>query len=151
MGPFARQSSGGLLDYANLRGATVLVVEDHTACREALVALLDGHGMSVFSASCIRDALEVFERSRPGLIVSDLGLPDGDGCDFIARVREIGGRDGCFVPAVALTAFLLSEVSGRALRAGFQACLAKSDINALIAELSALSNGPNSSRPHARK
>jgi CheY-like chemotaxis protein len=145
MGPVAGQSFAGVLGCANLRGATVLVVEDHAACREALVAFLDGQGMSVFSASCIRDALEVFERSRPGLIVSDLGLPDGDGCELIARVREIGGRDGCFVPAIALTAFLLSDVRSRALHAGFQACLAKSDINALVAQLSALSNGPNSS------
>lgn len=136
MGTFISQSFGDLWTLANLRGARVLLLEDHDASREALVRLLGSNGMSVVSASCIREALEAFERTPPRLIVSDMHLPDGDGCDFIARVRALG--HGVLVPAVAVTALLLPEVRLRALKAGFQACLAKCDIDALLRRLSTL-------------
>lgn len=80
--------------------------------------------MEVFSASCVGEALEFFERARPHVIVSDLGLPDADGYSFIRRVRELGA-DAAALPAVAVTAFVEPEARRRALLAGFQACLPK--------------------------
>ena len=106
-----------------LNGLTILVLEDHDETRKALAMLLQALGMTVLPAASIGDADRVLQRVSPRLILSDLGLPDGNGCDFIARVRR--GRDGDELPAVALSALASPEVRDRALASGFQAFFSK--------------------------
>jgi CheY-like chemotaxis protein len=61
---------------------------------------------------------------KPDLLISDIGLPEMDGYDLIQRVRRepSPGRD---IPAIALTAYARTEDRTRALRAGYQAHIAK--------------------------
>jgi CheY-like chemotaxis protein len=65
------------------------------------------------------------EQDPPDLLVSDIGLPGEDGYSLIQRVRQHPRREIASVPAIALTAFARSEDRALALRAGFQAHLAK--------------------------
>jgi CheY-like chemotaxis protein len=81
--------------------------------------------------------LEHIDRSRPDIIVSDIGIPDVDGYDLIRQVREkYSAKD---VPAVALTAFARTKDRKRALLAGFQMHLAKpvdpAELTAAVASL----------------
>jgi CheY-like chemotaxis protein len=73
----------------------------------------------VLTAGNAVQALEVLERERPHVLLSDIGMPDVDGYELMRRVRALGSSLGGRVPAIALTAFARSEDRTRALRAGF--------------------------------
>ena len=122
-----------------LRGVKLLVVDDDADTRELLSMILQEAGAEVASAGSANDGLAAFERQRPDVLVSDIGMPDGDGYSLIRRVRQLEGESGTRVPAVALTAFARAEDRGEALGSGFQAHLAKpiepSELTALIARL----------------
>jgi len=65
----------------------VLVVEDEKQIREAVAASLEYEGLSVIQAGTIRHAAVLAAEKKPDLIVLDLGLPDGNGIDFIRDYR----------------------------------------------------------------
>jgi PAS domain S-box-containing protein len=110
---------------ARLRGLSVIVVEDEPDARELVERLLSEAGCRVVAVGSAEDALSALERERPDVLVSDIGLPDVDGYSLIRRIRELEHDDGAKLPAIALTAFARSVDRTRALRAGFQAHLAK--------------------------
>ena len=56
---------------------------------------------------------------KPDVLVSDIDMPDEDGCAFIRRVRSLNQHGLADVPAVALTGYA-AEDQRRALMAGFQ-------------------------------
>ena len=58
------------------------------------------------------------------LLVSDIGMPEIDGYEFIRRVRTLGD-EGARIPAIALTAYARTEDRTQALRAGFDMHLTK--------------------------
>jgi two-component system, OmpR family, KDP operon response regulator KdpE len=66
----------------------VLVVEDDTETRTALVRELSSRGYRVEEAADGRTALQRWEQRRPDVILLDLGLPDTDGIRIIGRVRR---------------------------------------------------------------
>ena len=102
----------------------LLVVEDEADTLEFLRRLLTTHGATVLTAASAHEALALVRDQRPDLLISDIGLPEMDGYDLIQRVRseQSPGRD---IPAIALTAYARSEDRTRALRAGYQAHIAK--------------------------
>lgn len=67
---------------------SVLVVEDEDQVRRFLRSGLSLHGFTVLEASSIRAGLELASLRRPDLIVLDLELPDGEGSEFLAHLRE---------------------------------------------------------------
>jgi len=115
------------------------VVDDDPDARELLTTILQQAGGEVVSTGSADEALAVFERLRPDVLVSDIGMPDGDGYSLIRRVRLLEDDSGTRVPAVALTAFARAEDRRQALRCGFQAHLPKpiepGELTALIARL----------------
>ena len=102
----------------------LLVVEDEADTLEFLRRLLTTHGATVLTAASAPEALSLVRDARPDLLISDIGLPEMDGYDLIQRVRRESSpaRD---IPAIALTAYARSEDRTRALRAGYQAHIAK--------------------------
>ena len=102
----------------------LLVVEDEADTLEFLRRLLTTHGATVLTAATAGEALSLVRDARPDLLISDIGLPEMDGYDLIQNVRRqpSPGRD---IPAIALTAYARSEDRTRALRAGYQAHIAK--------------------------
>jgi CheY-like chemotaxis protein len=99
----------------DLAGIKVLVVDDEVDARELIKRVLMECGAEVLTAGSAVQALELLERERPDVLLSDIGMPDIDGYELMRRVRALGAR----VPAIALTAFARSEDRTRALRAGF--------------------------------
>ena len=81
----------------------------------------------------------------PDIILSDIGMPDQDGYDFMRRVRGLAG-DVAEVPAAALTALARVEDRKRALMAGYQTHLAKpvdpSELVAMVASLTGRTGRP---------
>ncbi|MFQ5589441.1 MAG: response regulator [Nitrospiria bacterium] len=66
----------------------VLILEDEDILRKVLVRTLRNAGFQVIDAACIRDADTILSKERIDLIVSDIGLPDGNGLDFFREVHE---------------------------------------------------------------
>jgi DNA-binding response OmpR family regulator len=71
--------------------ATVLVIEDDAAERTFLADNLTADGYELLVADSMREGLRMLERKFPDVAVVDLGLPDGDGLDLLARVRAADG------------------------------------------------------------
>ncbi len=72
----------------NEMGLRVLVVDDERAIRRFLRTSLAANGYVVFEATNGAEALEAVVRDRPDVMILDLGLPDMDGIQVTARLRE---------------------------------------------------------------
>jgi PAS domain S-box-containing protein len=140
--PVAVLPPGGLeveaLTPAALGGLTLLVVDDDREIRELLRVTLEERGAVVVLAASVAEAQEALGRSRPDVIVCDIGMPGTDGYSFMARLR--GGSGGAeAIPAVALTAYASRDDVARAFRAGFQVHFAKPvDPDALASSIASL-------------
>lgn len=108
-----------------LDDAEVLIVDDDPDTRELVARLLQECGARTQVASSVAQALELYERSAPTVLVSDIGMPDEDGVDLIRRIRAIEAERETFTPAAALSALARREDRERALAAGFDVHLAK--------------------------
>jgi CheY-like chemotaxis protein len=102
---------------ANLSGLTILVVDDEPDTIELLKLMLEDCGALVITAASAAAGLEMIKTVWPDVLVSDIGMADVDGYEFLRRVRALGGREeGGGVPAaIALTAFARPEDRTRAL------------------------------------
>ena len=100
-------------------------MDDQGDARELVARVLAECNATVQAAGDAAGALELVRRERPHVLVSDIGMPDVDGFELLARVRALGAEHGGDVPAIALTAFARPEDRRRALQAGFAHHLAK--------------------------
>lgn len=98
----------------------ILIVEDETDIRRFLRLALERENYEVFEADGVRPGLIEASTRRPDLIVLDLGLPDGDGVDFIHDLRAWSGT-----PLVVLSARGNEADKIRALDAGADDYLTK--------------------------
>lgn len=78
----------------------ILVVEDDKSLRSSLTLSLKAEGYQPIEAASVAFALQQIDVSKPDLIILDLGLPDADGMDLIARLRSAGD----LTPVIVLTA-----------------------------------------------
>ena len=83
----------------NTATPVALVLEDERQIRHFVRASLEEEGWQVFEADTVRQALVEAGTRRPDLVVADLGLPDGDGIDFIREFRTWSGA-----PVIVLSA-----------------------------------------------
>jgi signal transduction histidine kinase/ActR/RegA family two-component response regulator len=120
----ALADAGSGAEHRDIAGLSVLVVDDDADVRDFMHRLLCEYGMRVETADSAAAALQVVAEARPDVIVSDIGMPDVDGYEFMRRLRA-GSHGEQSLPAVALTAFAGEHDRERALAAGYQAHLAK--------------------------
>jgi len=67
--------------------AHILVIEDDATIRHFVRLTLEAEGHEAHEADTMRRGLIEAGTRRPDLVVLDLGLPDGDGVDFIREFR----------------------------------------------------------------
>jgi len=65
----------------------ILIVEDHADSRKYLQLLLQAKGHLVRAAKSISEAKALFEQEEPQVLISDIGLPDGSGCDLLQALK----------------------------------------------------------------
>lgn len=116
-----RFNDGGIGGTADLNGLTILVVEDEADSRDFLGRILSERRANVLLAATAAEAVECLRAVQPDVIVSDIGMPEKDGHQFIRELRKAGQA----IPAIALTAFARPEDRARAIQAGFQEHLPK--------------------------
>jgi CheY-like chemotaxis protein len=116
---------------------TLLIVDDNQSIRESLSWLLSMADYRVLEASSGDEAMGIIEREHPGLVVTDLQMPEMHGTDFIRLVR---GSE----PTIASTPIVALSVHGpveleEARAAGADACVDKlSDFDELLAAVRSL-------------
>jgi PAS domain S-box-containing protein len=105
----------------------MLLVEDNPVNRKVAVRLLEKQGHTVITANNGREALEVLDRLdwKIDLILMDVQMPEMDGYQATAAIRERESRMGGHLPIVAMTAHALDRDRERCLAAGMDAYLTK--------------------------
>lgn len=77
----------------------ILTIEDESNIRRFVKLALETEGYEVFEADGLKRGLIEAGTRRPDLVVLDLGLPDGDGLDFITDLRNWSD-----IPVIVLSA-----------------------------------------------
>lgn len=98
----------------------VLIVEDEQAIRRFLRTALEADGLRVYDADTLQRGLLEAATRKPDLVILDLGLPDGDGIDFIRDLRQWSQ-----VPVIVLSARAEEHDKIAALDAGADDYLSK--------------------------
>jgi len=112
----------------------VLVIEDNQDAAEGLATVLRLWGHEVWVAYDAAAALETAERTKPDVIISDLGLPGMDGYDFARQLRQRPAFGRAVL--IAISGYGRDDDRRRALEAGFDHHLVKPpDLDALAALL----------------
>jgi len=98
----------------------ILLVEDHEPTRTSLARLLMHRYYEVITASCVAEARELANAKEFHLIISDIGLPDGNGYDLMRELRKSRPIKG-----IALTGYGMEHDVSRSQNAGFMTHLTK--------------------------
>jgi two-component system KDP operon response regulator KdpE len=99
---------------------TVLIIEDEKEIRRFLRTALEDESLRVFDAETLQRGLIEAATRKPDLVILDLGLPDGDGIDFIHDFRQWSQT-----PIIVLSARSDEQAKIAALDAGADDFLSK--------------------------
>lgn len=102
------------------RPLRIFVVENHEDTRFLLCLLLEQLGHTVFSAPSLAAALEALPAARCDVLISDIGLPDGNGWELMTRLG-----DDRPPYAIAMSGFGMSSDRQRSLGVGYRHHLLK--------------------------
>jgi CheY-like chemotaxis protein len=103
---------------------TILVAEDFDDTRTMLKRALQSGGYRVVEAANGREAVELVKQDCPDLILMDLNMPEMDGLEAAARIREC--KELCKnVAILAITAHDTYGMKEAALEAGCDGYLTK--------------------------
>jgi two-component system sensor histidine kinase/response regulator len=110
------------------RKLRVLVAEDNAVNQELAVRLLEKQGHTVAVAANGRQALEALEKAAPcgfDVVLMDVQMPEMDGFEATAAIRQKEKATGQHLPIVAMTAHVLKGDRERCLAAGMDDYVAK--------------------------
>jgi CheY-like chemotaxis protein/HPt (histidine-containing phosphotransfer) domain-containing protein len=103
----------------------ILLAEDSLVNQKLAVALLEEEGHSVTVAANGKEALAATRSQQFDLILMDLQMPEMDGLEATAEIREREKQTGAHVPIIAMTAHALKGDRDRCLEAGMDGYVAK--------------------------
>ncbi len=102
------------------RPLRIFIVENHEDTRFLLGLLLEQLGHTVFSATTLADALDEMPDAECDVLISDIGLPDGNGWELMTRLGDEAPRY-----AIAMSGFGMASDRQRSLAAGYRHHLLK--------------------------
>jgi signal transduction histidine kinase len=111
-----------LAEESRPRPVRILLVDDHADTLESLRSLLAREGHEVRTAATISQALEVAETYEFEIVISDIGLPDGEGTQLLARLKSARNPPPI---GIALSGFGMENDRKRSKKAGFATHLTK--------------------------
>ncbi len=118
--------STGDLKIVDLENVRLLVVEAEPEAQAAIVAILQDCGAEVVAVSSVKAGLVAVDQQHPDVLISDLYLPDGDGCSLMQTVRE---REAIHnmraIPAIAISEYAKTIDLDALITAGFKRYLSK--------------------------
>lgn len=134
--PVDRAALIGALERANRASLSrVLVVDDDPDALDLAVAMLEGSGYDILTATNGREALEAIAGQKPDAIILDLMLPEMDGFEVVHRMSL--SPEWRAIPVILLTARDLSHEERRALDIGTARIIQKGNFSRdeLLAEV----------------
>ncbi|MFG3451438.1 SpoIIE family protein phosphatase [Stutzerimonas stutzeri] len=102
---------------------SILIAEDGAADRMLLAAIVRRQGHHVVTAANGAEAVELFKRERPQLVLMDALMPVMDGFDAARQIKQLAGNE--LVPIIFLTSLAENEALVRCLEAGGDDFIAK--------------------------
>ncbi len=120
-----REGKRSQAESSKLAHVNVLVVDDEPDSRAIIKRILGGFGARVTTAASVKEAMLELSTGRYHTLISDIGMPDMDGFEFMRKVRAGGHPFGNDIPAIALTAFARSEDRLRSMQVGYDVFLSK--------------------------
>ncbi len=111
-----------------LKGAHILLFEDHPVNARITIHLLEKKGCIVDHGINGQKGLDIFMASAPGYydgILMDIRMPVMDGLEATRRIRQLDRKDALTVPIIAMTANAYTDDVKTALDAGMNAHLGK--------------------------
>ena len=113
---------------ASIRGLHILLAEDNELNMEIAEFMLQNEGADVTKAWNGREAVEIFEKSRPGefdIILMDIMMPVMNGYEASKMIHSMDREDAKTIPIIAMTANAFTEDKIRAKEAGMDEHIAK--------------------------
>lgn len=115
-----RDSASRLGALPRIDGVRVLLVEDEIDNRNVLAAVLRHCGAEVECVGTAAAALELAPKWHADVIISDISLPDSDGCVLLTQLHALEAGSGRTTPALALTVLGRPNEQARIIEAGFE-------------------------------
>jgi CheY-like chemotaxis protein/anti-sigma regulatory factor (Ser/Thr protein kinase) len=110
----------------DLKNVKILLIDDSPDVRTLVSRILTRAGALVTAVDSAASGFEEFEKSRPDVVLSDIGLPHEDGTSLIRRLRQLEAEaQTTRVPAAALTAYAQESDTHKFLVAGFDSHIPK--------------------------
>ncbi|WP_363318083.1 response regulator [Nostoc sp. NMS4] len=106
-------------------------MDDDTDTREFIAFLLEQYGANVTAVTSANEALANLAQSLPDILLSDIGMPEVDGCMFMRHLRTLPAEQGGQIRAMptavnyALTAYAGEMNAQQVLKAGFTKHISK--------------------------
>ncbi|HEY5706712.1 MAG TPA: response regulator [Terrimicrobiaceae bacterium] len=100
----------------------ILLVDDHADTVESLSSLLAQDGHEVRTAATVAQALDIAKTYAFDILISDIGLPDGQGTELLARLKGTSNPEPL---GIALSGFGMEDDRERSRKAGFAEHLTK--------------------------
>lgn len=100
-GPVKEESPPPCACAGEIRGKTILVVDDDAGVRASMAEILSGEGCRVLTTPSGHEALRFLDEDHVDLVISDVQMPDMDGYELFHNIRS-GHQD---LPVVLMTAY----------------------------------------------
>jgi len=111
-----------------MKTTRILLVEDDPRIAALMTDLIErGGSYAITTVSTIAATVTALS-DHPEMVIVDLGLPDGDGVDLIAKIRAKDGK----IPLLVVTSATAPERIDAALAAGADGYLFKEDVSARL-------------------
>ena|GEM_PF-1597929 len=124
--PVTMSPSGLEVDAKNHLGSLkILIAEDNFSSLKLLTRLMERWGQQVTLAVNGREALNLFEKDTFDLVLLDIQMPEMDGFEVTAAVRELEAKSGRHTPIIALTAHALAGQREQCLTRGMDGFVTK--------------------------
>ncbi len=101
----------------------IIVVEDEYDSLKMVSEILRYYGVDVLVAHNGKECIELLERNRVTLVLTDLAMPEMDGWETLKAIRANPRTE--MIPVVAISAYHSLEVAEQAMKVGFDAFYAK--------------------------
>ena len=108
-----------------VRVLQILLAEDHVVNQKVAVGLIKGLGHETVVVGDGRQAVAAWQEGSFDLILMDISMPEMDGFEALAAIREAERPSGRHIPVVALTAHAMKGDRERCIDAGFDNYLSK--------------------------
>lgn len=115
-------------------GLRIFIVENHPDTLLGLTMYLEQEGHTILSAHTIREALDAMPKEEFDVLLSDIGLPDGDGWELLRRAALPES-----VYTIAMSGFGMNADRLKSRDAGYKQHLLKpfnpDELSAILAEV----------------